>query len=136
MPPDEPPDGREGAGTVAGAGVGVAGGAGVVDGVGALGDAGGVDPDPEPPDPPADGTGAGVGGAGVGTGTGPGILPNGPSDGMVTGEDRMGRVREPGRDSDPLVGSETRSAVAPVDAGLAVGVTTAGRESAGKASAG
>jgi hypothetical protein len=135
MPPAEPPEGREGAGTVGGAGVGVAGGAGVVGGVGALGDGGDVDPDPEPPDPAADGTGAGIVGAGVGTGTGPGILPNGPRDGIVTGEDRMGMVREPGRDSDPLLGSETRSAVAPVDTPLAVGVTTAGRATAGDASA-
>jgi hypothetical protein len=133
MPPEEPPEGREGAGTMAGAGVGVTGGAGVVGGVGALGDADGVDPDPEPPDPPAGGTVTGVGGAGVGTGMGAGIAPNGPRDGMVTGDDRMGMVREPGRDSDPPLGSETRSAVAPVDAGLALAVTTAGWATAGEA---
>jgi hypothetical protein len=55
---------------------------------------------------------------------------------MVTGDDRMGMVREPGRDSDPPLGSETRSAVAPVDAGLAVGVTTAGPVTGRDASAG
>jgi hypothetical protein len=114
----------------------VGGGAGVVGGVGALGDADGVDPDPEAPEPPAGGTVTGVGGAGVGTGTGAGILPNGPREGMVTGDDRMGMVREPGRDSDPLLGSETRSAVAPVDTGLAEGVITACRATAGDATAG
>jgi hypothetical protein len=122
MPPEEPPDGADGAGTTAGvgAGAGVGVGAGVVVGVVVVGV---VDPDPESVAPPAEGTVTGLVGAGVGTGrgSGAGLLLDEPRGGMVTGDERTGIE---GSDNDPLPESETRSALMTLAAEVADGTTT------------
>lgn len=127
MPPEEPTDGADGAGTTdVGAGAGVAAGAGVVVGVEVGAVVAGVDPDPEPVAPPADGTVTGVGavGAGTGTGRGAGVLLDEPRGGMVTGVERTGIEAS----ADPLPESETRSALMTVAPEVADGTTTTSDE--------
>ena len=115
IPPDDPPDAPpEGAGTTAGAGAAAGAGVGGGGGVGVEGAVvvGVVDPNPELAVPPLEGTVTGA----VGAGTGAGVLLGGTSGGMGTGNERTGME---GSDDDPLLGSETSTAL------TALGVATA-----------